>query len=420
MDIAPDSNAARETRDVMAFGSEIGRVLSDGRIVGRAEPFAKVFPGSRMVKRAVGVAAWAVLEDIALDARIDDRGRLVAETNVRRIAENIGLNKETVSRHLAALREFGFVLQEEERDSVSGRYRSYRYVIDPAACIERFTHTPSARTERAHNGSGETAPRGPRPENPDTVQPRPETPGPATPDTGATGHGESGHQRQEKPATGEQQHAGPDAEDLQRRLERLGVARGVAAELVECHPHRRVADALQAAASGGVRNPAAWVVQALRAGWDFQTRLAGARSEAVRRRRDAGDAEAVQAAEQADRRERERAEGWACALSSGLDDAALTKALAEVTRPLPGLRRASPPLARSQLLTWAIDVHRRAPARPLAEALCADLAAGPRPAAPLDGPLPEPPAVPEPAAADLTTRIAARLGGSTAQQTTAP
>jgi hypothetical protein len=32
----------REARDVLAFGREVGRVLSDGRIVARAEPFAKV------------------------------------------------------------------------------------------------------------------------------------------------------------------------------------------------------------------------------------------------------------------------------------------------------------------------------------------------------------------------------------------
>src|SRR5688572_22762508 len=87
---------AREARDVMAFGQEIGRVLSDGRIAGRAEPFAKVFPSSRLVKKAVGLAAWCVLEDIALDARLDGQGRLVAETNVRRIAGHLGLNKDTV------------------------------------------------------------------------------------------------------------------------------------------------------------------------------------------------------------------------------------------------------------------------------------------------------------------------------------
>jgi len=35
---------ARQARDVMAFGQEIGRALSDGRIVGPAEPFARPIP----------------------------------------------------------------------------------------------------------------------------------------------------------------------------------------------------------------------------------------------------------------------------------------------------------------------------------------------------------------------------------------
>jgi hypothetical protein len=99
-------SGANQARDAMAFGQEVGRVLSDGRIVGRAEPFAKVFASSRAVKRAVGLAAWGVLEDIALDARLDDAGRLVAETNVRRIAANLGLNKDTVTRLLRALRNY--------------------------------------------------------------------------------------------------------------------------------------------------------------------------------------------------------------------------------------------------------------------------------------------------------------------------
>ena len=136
---------AREARDVMAFGQEIGRVLSDGRVVGRAEAFAKVFPSSRLVKKAVGLAAWGVLEEIAIDATLDTEGRLVAETNVRRIADNLGLNKDTVTKYLRRLREYGFVLQEETRDDGSGRYETCRYVLDPSACVERFTHTPSKR-----------------------------------------------------------------------------------------------------------------------------------------------------------------------------------------------------------------------------------------------------------------------------------
>lgn len=62
-----DEADVQQARDVMAFGRKAGRVLSDGRVVGRAEPFAKVFPSSRSVKRAVGLVAWGVLEDIALE-----------------------------------------------------------------------------------------------------------------------------------------------------------------------------------------------------------------------------------------------------------------------------------------------------------------------------------------------------------------
>ena len=39
----PQTAELLQARDVVAFGREVGRVLSDGRIVGRAEPFAKVF-----------------------------------------------------------------------------------------------------------------------------------------------------------------------------------------------------------------------------------------------------------------------------------------------------------------------------------------------------------------------------------------
>ncbi len=92
---------------------EVGRALSDGRIVGRAAPFARVFPSSRQVKRTVGLVAWAILDDIALDATLDGDGRLVASTNVRRIATNLGIKKDTAAKHLARLRDYGFVLQEE-------------------------------------------------------------------------------------------------------------------------------------------------------------------------------------------------------------------------------------------------------------------------------------------------------------------
>ncbi len=75
-----------------------------------------------------------ILEDIALDARIDDAGRLVSETSVRRIAANLGRNRDTVTKHLARLRAQGFVFSEEAREVASGRWEPCRYVLDPSAC----------------------------------------------------------------------------------------------------------------------------------------------------------------------------------------------------------------------------------------------------------------------------------------------
>ena len=98
----PETARRLQARDIVALGTSTGGVLSDGEIVGRAEPFAKVFPSSRTVKRAVGGTAWVILEDIALDGKLNDRRRLVSDTNVRRIATNLGLNKDTITRHLTS------------------------------------------------------------------------------------------------------------------------------------------------------------------------------------------------------------------------------------------------------------------------------------------------------------------------------
>jgi hypothetical protein len=228
----PQRPEARRAQDVMAFGQEHGRVLSDGRIVGRAEPFAKVFPSSRAVKRAVGLAAWAVLEDIALDATIDGQGRWVAETNVRRLSANLGLNKDTVSKYLKRLRDYGFVLQEEARAEGSGRYDTCRYVLDPSACVERFTHTP-----------GQTPRSAPCPKTSDTVGGES-----VSEDTGHgdTGHGDLGHPYRHVDVQQEQHVGEPDRDDdnddageLCRGLRDAGVAAHVAEDLLTRYPIER-------------------------------------------------------------------------------------------------------------------------------------------------------------------------------------
>jgi DNA-binding transcriptional ArsR family regulator len=402
-------------RDVVAFGQEVGRVLSDGRIVGRAEPFAKVFPSSRAVKRAVGVTAWAILEDIALDATLDAEGRLVAETNVRRIADNLGLSKNTVTKHLGRLREHGFVLHEEQRDDGTGRYETSRYVLDPSACLERFTHTP----KRGARTSTE-----PRPKNRDTgtdCDPRPRKWDTATPSQ-STGHRDVGQKNKKVVAEGDQQPQ-PAVHDapLIEQLTAVGVALDRARELVTQHPERQIVDVLDAVEVSDVRSAAGWVVTALRDGWDVSEAAEERRKQRAARRLRAEEGALRRLVQDREDQRRRRAADWEEAVSAALDDAELAVALREITEPVAALGRRSAPMAVSQLVGWAAACHAADPTRPLDAALAealrmpadlpdrvAGIGTSPVDASAPGNALPEPPA-PTRAVAPLRQRVAELL-----------
>jgi len=393
---------ARQARDAVAFGHEYGRVLTDGRIIGRAEPFAKVFPSSRGVKRAVGVTAWAVLEDIALDAQLDAEGRLVAETNVRRIAANLRLGKNTVHRHLARLREHGFVLHEEQRDDGSGRYETARYVLDPSACVERFTTTLPPHPEPSRPVARPPAaapPTTPRPRSGDTAR----TVSPST------GHRERGPKNKKVVVTQEEQQQRLPADAVDRLLE-LGVARAQAERLVANHPAEQVERALVAideADQDGIRNVAGWIVAAIRESWEFadgptstRAATAGARSSP-----------SLAASEEEIPQRRRREEGWRAVVASALGDDELASAIELASQPVPGLNRRSVPLVVADLVSWAVQVTGRQPARPIDDALLGALRSGdgrPQPIDPDEVELPAPPDI-EPSTPTLEERVAALL-----------
>ncbi len=356
----------------------------------------------------MGLAAWGVLEDIALDARLDDRGRLVAETNVRRIATNLGLNKDTVSKHLRTLREYGFVLQEEERSDRSGRYGVCRYVLDPSACVERFTVTPpasSASSAGQARQAVQTRRSGPCPGFSDTVAAAPVSEGTGH---GGTGHGEPGRLCRDVVVPQDQQQHPPrggDDDGLTGRLRALGVTGGVATDLRARHPVERLSDVVDAAEAQSLRKPAGWVVAALRDDWDVTEILAAHRGAQARQRAAAVQAEQDACRTVAEQQRRDRTQAWAAAISAALDDRQLLEALTRVTTPTPGVGRRSVPIARAQLLAWALAVHRDRPDLQLPDALAAALpTAGPVPGA-LDGDLPDPP----PPAADLRGELSARI-----------
>ncbi len=318
-----------------------------------------------------------MLEDIALDAQLDGDGRLVAETSVRAIAAHLALSKNTVTKHLARLREYGFVLHEERRDDGSGRWETCRYVLDPSACVERFTATPKP----------------PCPKNWDTATV-----------SQSTGHRDLGRKEQEVVvAVAEEQQQPPAV----ARLTALGVAGDIAAELAARHPAADIERVVAAASRRDLRSPAGWVVRALREGWDLAAAPVPG-DPAARERLAVQEAADRVAAEQA-QVERARAAGWAAAISAALDDDQLRRAVERVTTVAPGIGRRSLPLTRAQLVAWAVDVAARAGGVPLTDALAADLASGaasPVPAG--ESRLPSPPPCPA-APVDLCARLRACL-----------
>lgn len=207
----------------------------------------------------------------------------------------------------------------------------------------------------------------------------------------------------------------PRPDDVGPRLIGLGGSRNRAARLVAAHPHEVLLDALDAleelVAERPVRDPVGWIEAAAAERWDLSGLLADRRER-----------ERQLAAWQADHDDRARAsdaypqwravaDRWDAAVSAALDDDHLAAALEDVTAPVPGLDRRSVPLARAELVAWAIDVHERGRDLPLGSALAADLDRGPAPAEPRAWPLPEPP---EPAARrgpvePLASRIAGLL-----------
>jgi hypothetical protein len=87
-----------------------------------------VTAGARKLCRAVGATAWAVLCDVTLDAEPDPEGRLAAATNVRRIADHLGISKDTAARALARLGHAGLV-GRGSAPRQNGRFMASVYVV---------------------------------------------------------------------------------------------------------------------------------------------------------------------------------------------------------------------------------------------------------------------------------------------------
>jgi DNA-binding transcriptional ArsR family regulator len=90
---------------------------------------------SRELRRILRPIEWVVLEDVALDARLDGKGDLVAPTSARRVAEHLGLTPGAVARALARLRANGLVTYARQAGH-AGRFGLSAYVLVPVAGLD--------------------------------------------------------------------------------------------------------------------------------------------------------------------------------------------------------------------------------------------------------------------------------------------
>jgi hypothetical protein len=81
----------------------------------------------RALRRQLRPLAWMVLEDVALDAVVED-GRLVARTSARRLAEQLGIDPGTAANALGQLRRRGLLALEREPGR-AGRFGLAVYVL---------------------------------------------------------------------------------------------------------------------------------------------------------------------------------------------------------------------------------------------------------------------------------------------------
>ncbi len=98
-------------------------------------------PAARELRRALRPIEWVVLEDVALDARRDDAGALVAPTSARRVAEHLGLTPGAVARALGALRSAGLVTHARQAGS-AGRFGLSAYVFGPVPGLDVLAAAP--------------------------------------------------------------------------------------------------------------------------------------------------------------------------------------------------------------------------------------------------------------------------------------
>ena len=100
---------------------------------------------ARALRRSLGPVAWAVLEDLATEAQLNEHV-CVVETNVRRVAGNVGISKDTAARALRRLINAGLVTRAPSRRGERGEFATISYEIHLDRTAGITTAAPSSET----------------------------------------------------------------------------------------------------------------------------------------------------------------------------------------------------------------------------------------------------------------------------------
>ena len=82
---------------------------------------------ARGLRRKLGPTAWTVLEELLLDATNGEP--MVVETHVRRIADGVGISKDSAARAVRRLIAHGVVSRSSGRDPGSGCFGRSAYAL---------------------------------------------------------------------------------------------------------------------------------------------------------------------------------------------------------------------------------------------------------------------------------------------------
>jgi DNA-binding transcriptional MocR family regulator len=87
-----------------------------------------ITPTARALRRAVGLTAWAVLEELLLDAE-STGSELTTQASTRAIAQRLGISKDTAATALRRLASLGLVRRQDRRDAARGIFARSVYVV---------------------------------------------------------------------------------------------------------------------------------------------------------------------------------------------------------------------------------------------------------------------------------------------------